>query len=66
LVKETSFVEMDYSLGKPDGPAVEVPTTGSGVWRRSFGTGAWVIWDNNNGNGTYHFPGNPPPSLMPK
>jgi hypothetical protein len=64
--EDTSFVEMDYPLEKPDGPAVEVPGSGSGVRRRTFATGASVIWDNNNGNGIYHFSGKPPPSLMPK
>ena len=57
---------MDYPLEKPDGPAVEVPGSGSGVRRRTFATGTSVIWDNNNGNGIYHFSGKPPPSLMPK
>lgn len=56
LVEKTSFREMDYALGPPDGPAVEVPVPGSGVWHRTFATGAWVTWDNVRGNGTYHFP----------
>ena len=61
LLGQTSFPEMDYKLGAPDGPAKEVPSVGSGVWRRGFASGAFVIWDNNNKNGTYSFPGEPPP-----
>jgi len=61
LVNQTSFPEMDYELGAPGGPAAEVPAPGSGVWRRTFATGAWVLWDNTRRNGTYYFPGQGPP-----
>ena len=60
LVNKTTFPEMDYALGAPRGPATEVPGPGSGVWHRTFATGAWVMWDNTRGNGTYYFPGEAP------
>ena len=47
LVAKTTFPEMDYKLGAPLGPAIEVPSKGSGVWHRTFAFGAWVLWDNN-------------------
>ena len=65
FVNATSWPEMDYKLGAPNGPAVEVPKEGSGVWRRGFATGAWVEWDNNKGHGEYYFPGHPSPSPPP-
>lgn len=63
IIDLTTWPEMDYALGTPDGPAVEEPHPGSGIWRRRFASGAWVLWDNNEGakNGSYFFPGKPPP-----
>ena len=70
LMGVSAFPEMDYPLGDPDGPAVEVR---SGVWRRRFGGDAHgagggkvteVWWDNNakDGNVTW---GNAPPTPAP-
>ena len=52
LLTETTFPEMDYVLGDPEGAAVEVAPN---VWRRRFGGGnatqatanmTVVFWDN--------------------
>ena len=54
LLGQTTFPEMDYKLGAPHGPAIEIPSKGSGVWKRTFGDkddGPYVIWDNNQKNG---------------
>ena len=54
LLEQTTFPEMDYKLGAPHGPAIEIPSKGSGVWKRTFGDkddGPYVIWDNNRKNG---------------
>eukprot|EP00040_Diaphanoeca_grandis_P003269 m.24433 g.24433 ORF g.24433 m.24433 type:complete len:425 (+) comp14608_c0_seq1:64-1338(+) len=60
VIEMTTWPEMDYALGEPDGPAVEVPTKGSNVWHRTFASGAWVTWDDTKQNGSYYFPGHPP------
>jgi len=60
FLNATSWPQIDYKLGAPKSAAVEVPKEGSGVWRREFATGAWVVWDNNKGQGEYYFPGHPP------
>ena len=65
MVAKTTFPAMGYKLGAPNGPAAEVPAKGSGVWHRTFASGAWVLWDNNAKNGTYHFPGQPSPPPPP-
>jgi hypothetical protein len=67
LVADTGFPEMDYALGPPDGPATEVPAPGSNVWRRTFGAGVVVLYDNNlrRKNGTVTWPNRPPPPPPP-
>jgi hypothetical protein len=51
LLNATSFPEIDYKLGAPHGKAVETEP-GSNVWRRVFGSGTVVTWNNNNLTGT--------------
>eukprot|EP00036_Acanthoecidae_sp_10tr_P014772 CAMPEP_0206291816 /NCGR_PEP_ID=MMETSP0106_2-20121207/3311_1 /ASSEMBLY_ACC=CAM_ASM_000206 /TAXON_ID=81532 /ORGANISM="Acanthoeca-like sp., Strain 10tr" /LENGTH=841 /DNA_ID=CAMNT_0053722381 /DNA_START=158 /DNA_END=2683 /DNA_ORIENTATION=- len=63
LMSETTFPEMDYHLGNPEGPAVEVSPN---VWRRRFGGNATaeptvVFWDNNRKTGNISWAGVPPP-----
>jgi hypothetical protein len=69
LLNETTFPEMDYLLGTPEGSAVELEPN---VWRRRFGGGAGgqdasnmtvVFWDNNRKTGNITWAGepNPPP-----
>ena len=74
LLNETTFPEMDYHLGNPEGSAVELEPN---VWRRRFGGGAGgrdasnmttvVFWDNNRKTGNITWAGepNPPPPPPP-
>jgi hypothetical protein len=56
LLNATSFQEMDYHLGAPDGKAKETES-GSGIWRRRFGSGTVVTWDNKKHTGTISWAG---------
>ena len=66
LLAETTFPEMDYRLGEPEGDAVEVETD---VWRRRFGGGnvnsttqmTVVFWDNVRKTGNISWANVPPP-----
>lgn len=49
LLGDTVFPEMEYKVGEPKGPAKETET---GVWRRDFASGTYVVWDNNAEQGT--------------
>ena len=73
LLAETTFPEMHYHLGPPEGPAAEVAPN---VWRRRFGGvspgGAIdeanmtvVFWDNNEKVGNITWAGHPRPPPAP-
>lgn len=51
LLNATTFPQMDYPLGPPDGPAVETPA-GSQIWVRKFASGTVVTFDNSTARGT--------------
>lgn len=65
LIESTYFPEMNYPLGPPDGPAVEVPM-GSGVWKRRFASGVIATWNDNDMVGDVDFPGHPREAREPE
>jgi hypothetical protein len=64
LVKETSFPEMDFYLGPPNGSAAETGA-GSHIFRRHFASGTVAEWNNNTGKGTITWGRTPAPPAPP-